>query len=449
MEDDVRLKQLLARTSESLWFVPSSMAASAVLLSYVTLEIDRSVQDGEAVRGLWFVFDVGTEGAHTTLSAIAQSVITVTGVVFSVTVVALQLAASQYTSRVLRTFLKDRGTKIVLGTFIATFTYTLLVERTVGSSPTDDEPFVPAISVTIAILMMLLSIVALIYFVNHIAQTIRASVIISNVAGDARRLVDRLFPENLGKPVDRPTHEGVPPAPGAEAIRIKARKGGYLQTIDEDTLFRMAAEARSTIFMARPIGHFMLPGETIAFVEFESRESDPRARKKILRQVEAAFGIGSEWTLEQDLERALVELSDIAVRALSPSLNDPTTATMALDRLGEVLTLRGTREEPAAVRSDESGSIRLVTHRLSWERSVEVAFEKIRLNARAVPSVMVRLIECCGGVRRLVGPDRQTALEQQIRLAQMYALTELDLEEERGRIERATAAALEAVAPNR
>lgn len=401
------------RISQSLWFVPSVLTAVAAIAAYVTVEVDRNWVDPELVRSFWFVFDVGSDGARATLGAIAQSVITVTGVVFSVTIVALQLAASQFTPRVLRTFLSDRANQIVLGIFIATFTYTLLVVRTVGTPFDADAAFVPSISVTVSILLSLVSIGALIFFINHIAQSIRASQIISHVTHDARKLIDELFPSTIGAAEEEVPLAQDPPNVVAH-LSICAEKAGYLQGIDEDQLFGIAEEGRAVIRMDVPVGDFVLPHENMASVWFDDAEFTDEEREKMEQRVREAFVIGNHWTLGQDFERALVELTDIAVRALSPGINDPTTANLCVDRLGELLILLGNRKTPSAVRADGEGKIRFYTRRLSWSRAVDVAFAKVRHYGAGSPSVALRMLEICGRVRAQVPLERRGDIERQI-----------------------------------
>jgi uncharacterized membrane protein len=161
----------------SLWFIPTLLVLGAFALAFVTVVVDRRFE-GSRAQATWFLFGVGAEGARGVLSAIAGSIITVTGVVFSITIVALQLASTQYSPRVLRTFLEDRANQVVLGVFIATFTYSLLILRTVRGESDDLDAFVPSISVSTALLLGIVSVGLLIFFINHIAQSIRASVII-------------------------------------------------------------------------------------------------------------------------------------------------------------------------------------------------------------------------------------------------------------------------------
>lgn len=421
------------RISQSLWFIPALLTLLAAIGAYVSVELDRNVWNLELARSFWFVFDIGGEGARSTLSAIAQSLITVTGVVFSVTIVALQLAASQFTPRVLRTFLSDRGNQVVLGIFIATFTYTLLVERTVGTPFGSETAFVPSISVTIAIVLTLISIGALIYFIDHVAQSIRASIIISHVTDDGRNLIEGLFPEQVGG-AERQAAENVALPDDAEHLRVVCVKGGYLQAVDEDALFDVADEGKAVIRMEPPMGRYVLPGEVLASVWFDDGRTDEDRSDQIEEKVREAFVLGEHWTLGQDFERALVELTDIAVRALSPGINDPTTASQCVDRLGDLLVLLGNREMPDRLRMNSSRQVRFIARRLRWERAVQVAFENIRHYGSSSPAVALRMIEVCGRVRAQVPRNRRPALEEQISDVVEAAKSSITLESDRERV---------------
>jgi uncharacterized membrane protein len=438
----LRLSSLWNRLSESLWFIPGVLTAFSALAAYLIVEIDRGVEEPDRLREWAFLFDVGSEGARQTLTAIAQSIITVTGVVFSVTIIALQLTASQFTPRVLRSYMRDRGTQWVLAIFISTFTFTLLVQRTVGSEPgTDEDAFVPVLAVTTSIVLALLSVGALIYFIDHVAQSIRASRIIDRVTSDARGLVQRLFPDDIGE--GEPAEpEAIPDLPAEPHAVILCRRGGYLNELNEDALFDTAAEGGALIRMEPSMGHFVLPGESLASIWFREGTS-PADRAKIEKKVEKAFVVGGEWTLHQDPERALVELSDIAVRALSPSLNDPTTATMCIDRLGELLVLLGRRRAPPLFRHDGDERVGFIAKRLSFDRAVGVSFEKIRHHGASNPSVAIRLVRVCGRVMRQVPEHRRNPLREEIRSTLELARMSIDSTTDLARLAEAERDALE------
>jgi uncharacterized membrane protein len=313
----------------------------------------------------------------------------------------------------------------------------------VGSGPDGDEAFVPEIAVTFSIVLTLVSVGALIFFINHIAQSIRASVIVHHVADDALRLIEKLFPADFGDSVSDADRVVVPPPTREEDAHIVlAENGGYLQFVNDSTIFSLAKAGRAVIRLDPTMGRFLLPGEPLAHVWPDAAMRSALTSEELEAKIRDALSIGDEWTLQQDLERALVELSDIAVRALSPSLNDPTTATMCVDHFGEILTRLGNRATPSPHRVDETGSIHFITEHFPWDRAVEVSFEKIRHYGKQAPSVLLRIIETCGRVRRLVPASRRPPLEAQVRLALETGRRALQAETDIERLEQAASRAL-------
>jgi uncharacterized membrane protein len=404
-----QLRALWDRIHNSIWFVPTAMAVGSLMLAWLTVWLDKRFEDDD-VHELWFVMDVGSEGARGVLQAISGSMITVTGTVFSITIIVLQLASQQYTPRVLRSFTTDRFTHVVLGTLIGTFTYTILVQRTVRSSNDDAEAFVPIISVSIAVVLALVSILLLVVFIHSIAQSVRASAIINSVAKDISGVIERLFPEQIGEPAPEDEAGALESTPVGRMLSITTDGGGYLQAVDDNSLFELADEGRFAVRMEKRIGDFLLPGEVIA-TAWLSRDAEPR---KIEKQVLEAFVIGDEKTLQQDVERGIIELLDIAVRALSPSLNDPTTAILAIDRLAEALVRIGTRRFPPLVRTDDEHQIRFIARRHEYDELVTLAFDQIRHHGRDNYVILVRLAEVMGRVALQVPEARRGRLREEV-----------------------------------
>ncbi|HEY9737247.1 MAG TPA: DUF2254 domain-containing protein, partial [Trichocoleus sp.] len=191
----LRLSKLKETLLTSYWFVPTVMAASAIALAFGLVALDRTTP--QDLEGLSWIYQGGADGARAVLSAIAGSMVTVAATAFSITIVALQLASSNYGPRLLRNFMQDRGNQVVLGTFIATFIYCLLVLRTIRGE--DYQLFVPQVSVTVGVMLAILSIGVLIYFIHHASTIIQVSHIIAEVSHDLKQVTDRLFPENLGQ----------------------------------------------------------------------------------------------------------------------------------------------------------------------------------------------------------------------------------------------------------
>jgi uncharacterized membrane protein len=372
----------------SIWLIPSIFTVLAIGLAMASVTLDRSLQSSDWLPEQWFFFEVGSEGARGVLGVIAGSLITVTGVVFSITVVALQLASSQFTPRVLRSFITDRTNQIVFGTFIATFTYALLVQRTVRSVSDDLERFVPSISVNIAVLLALVSIGLLIRFIDHITRSIRASQIIHRVSTDLCEAIETLFPEKFGQPAPNDLAQlEADLASRDEPLRVCAIEAGYLQTIDAYTIFHLDLKTPLTIRMEQAIGEFVLPGEVLLSVWAEASIDE----QQLCSDLREACVLGLSRTNEQDVAWGLIELSDIAIKALSPGINDPTTAVMVIDRLGEGLVILGRRALPEALRTDADGQVQVITRQISFAHAVEVSFGRIRQYGADQPMIKARL----------------------------------------------------------
>lgn len=392
----------------SIWLIPTICAFLAVGLAIATVWADRRFQTGDTLAAQWFLFDVGAEGARGVLGVIAGSIITVTGVVFSITVVALQLASSQFTPRVLRSFIADRTNQLVFGGFIGTFTYALLVQRTVRSADDDLERFVPSISVTVALLLALVSIGLLIRFIDHITRSIRASHIIHRVTQDVCDAIDTLFPEQFGRPDPAGLAKLEAELARRDApLRVCAEQAGYLQTIDARAIFDLAAGGPLVIRMEQDIGAFVLPGELLLSVWGEaSLDNDD-----LCRQLRGACVLGSSRTNDQDVAWGLTELSDIAVKALSPGINDPTTAAMAIDRLGESLVRLGNRSLPERLRTGADGTIRVIARRIAFQDAVETAFAQICHYGADQPLILDRLRDVVSRVAAHVPEAQREPLE--------------------------------------
>lgn len=401
-----RLRMMWIRVRDSLWFLPGVLTlAGTVLALSVTQAEERGIFDVEMLRS--WVFGGGVDGARGVLSVIAGGLITVTGVVFSVTIVALQLASTQFTPRILRNFTADRGNQLVLGVFIGTFTYTLLVLRTIRSADDGEDPFVPRVGVTLAVVLVLVAIGFLIFYINHSARSIQVAAILDRVARRTLGDVHRLFPEQVGRA--DPDEPPDPRPPGQPSATVLADSAGYLQAVDGTGLFRLGEGRRLVIAMEPHIGDFVLPGQPLATV------SPPgEVDEEVCRQVRRAFVLGPERTPGQDVEFGLVEISDIALKALSPGINDPTTAFRCIDRLSEILLEMGRRVPPRPWRTD-AGNVHYLARHPSFERAVGLAFGQIRHFGASNPTIVRKLVETLARLTSLVPPPRRAVLYAQAR----------------------------------
>jgi uncharacterized membrane protein len=401
-----------ARVRDSLWFIPALCTAGAAALAAATVRVQVLEVVPTALRRE-LLFGGGAEGARGVLSAIAGSLITVTGTVFSVTIVALQLSGSQYTPRVVRSFLADRPNQIVLGIFIGTFTYALLVLRTIHGASDGVPAFVPAFAVTVSVALVLVAIGALIFFINHAARSIQVSVILDRETARTKQRIEEVFPETLDDPTGREAHDpprGVPrvPTPPADTRvhEVDATEGGYIQAVHVRSLVGAAERAGVTVRLTRRVGEFVIAGETVAEAWPAERCTAPLARA-----VRQAVLLGAERTPEQDPEFGIIEISDIAVRAMSAAINDPTTAMQCVDRLAELLTHLARRRVPAPPVAGRSGVPRYVPLGTTFDRALGLAFDQLRYSASGNPAVMRKLVDTIARLRELAPPRYHAALE--------------------------------------
>lgn len=364
-----RLARLWEGLRTSFWFLPTAMAAAAITLSFALVRIDTRLAEG-FVRDRGWLYAFGPDGARAVLSAIAGSMITVAGLTFSITMLTLQLASSQFGPRLLRNFMRDRGNQVVLGTFIATFVYCLLVLRTVRG--TEGSSFVPHLSVAIGVGLALVSIAVLIYFIHHVASSIRLETLLPELAAETRAAVDRLYPAEPAA-----TGAGDPAEIDAgllltAAVDVLSDGTGYVQRIDTEALMYCARAADLVVRVDCRPGAFVT-GRTVLV----SAGPAERLDDDLAARLRGAFVVGQERTPEQDIEFSIRRIVEIAQRALSPGVNDPTTALYCIDRLGETLGRLAGRPAPSPLLVDEDGRVRVVRQSAPIAPTVRSAFAAV------------------------------------------------------------------------
>lgn len=415
------LSKLLNNLRTSLWFIPTLMVVGAALLSLLTQYVDTTLVGHEMPRWIEvFTYAGEPDGARTILGAIAGSMITVAGTVFSITIVALSLASSQFGPRLLRNFLSDRGNQAVLGTFVATFLFCILVMRQVYGETSASRPDVPAVSVSMAIALGVVSLGVLIYFIHHIAQSMQAEHIVSTVYEELQAQVAHMFPEKTGTPADtqtrKPEETDIEAALDREGQLLVSNGSGYIQAVDADSLLGLAQQHQLVIRLALRPGDFVLPEAALVFV---LPRLDEQQTKDLTLKVRECFALDMCRTPHQNIEFGIDQIVEVAVRALSPGINDPFTAMTCIDRLGAVLSLLTNRTIPSPYRTCSSGKIRLIIPPVSYRSLVERAFSQIRQNARTVPSVIIRLTETIARVG-----ERESISRRRILLRQVMAIAE-------------------------
>jgi uncharacterized membrane protein len=378
------------RLRSGFWFVPGIMTGAAILFAFATVALDESVTvTGWMVEQSW-AYTGGAEGASLVLSTIAGSMITIAGVVFSMTLVALSLASSQLGPRLLRNFMRDTRNQVVLGAFVATFLYCVLVLRTIRRA--EEVVFVPHLSVTVGVLLAIVSLGVLIYFIHHVSISIQADEVVARVSNELIDGIDRLFPEKMGHgaphPADVLAGAGLPAAFDLEARPVGSAEDGYLQSIDPDALMALAKDENAIFRLERRPGQYVVMGCPLVTVW-----PGDRLTETLEERINSAFILGHQRTAAQDIEFPIHQLVEIAVRALSPGINDPFTATTCVDRLGSALHRLAQREMPSPFRLDEQDRLRVVAPRVSFPEIVNTSFGPIRQYARSSAVVTIRLLE--------------------------------------------------------
>lgn len=384
-----RLTNVATRLRTSFWFLPTTMAAGGVLLAVAALWLD---QRGVGARGfLRRVVEGGPEGASALLSTLAGSMVTVTGVVFSITIVTLSLASNQFGPRLLRSFMRDRATQVVLGTFIATFVYCLVALVNIGGPDGSTARF----TVAVAVLLTLVSIAVLIFFIHHVAMAIQADTVVAHVHRDLRHRIEVLY----GGPGDgggggsgagNAGEDRAPTLPSWEPATLAAPRSGYLQSVGESDLAEAADRLDVVVRVLLRPGDFVAAGAPLLEV-WSGRPLDDRARRRLLRHLI----VGDGRTEEQDVAFAVDQLVEVAARALSPGINDPFTAVTCLDRLGSALRRLAVLPEPSPHRF-HGGRLRVVVRRHSFEEVADAAFHPLRRHGRGFVSVLGRMLDALG-----------------------------------------------------
>jgi uncharacterized membrane protein len=381
---NVKLVKVWDALHTSYWFLPGILAISSIILAVVTLTLDRIIDFDD-----WdWMYAGGPEGSRAVLSAIASSMVSVTATSFSITIVAMQLASSTFGPRLLRNFMKDTGNQIVLGVFIGTFIYSLLVLRAIYNE--DFDLFVPHLSVTVGIALAILSIGVLIYFIHHASTIIQASHVLQSVSDDLDKAIDRLFPEKIGvnPQEDQPHREDIPPDFPLQAYPIKTKKNGYLQAINDEKLMEIARQYDLLVLVKFRPGKFVVKGSELVMVW-----PGIRVNNKLKQQLQQIFIIGRERTEQQDIEFPIQQLVEIALRAISPGINDPFTAIRCIDRLSAGLCYLVQRQFPSPYRYDYDNQLRVMVPSLDFEGIVGQAFNQIRQYGKSDAAVTIRLLE--------------------------------------------------------
>ncbi|SFO01563.1 Uncharacterized membrane protein [Nitrosospira briensis] len=397
----------------SFWFMPSLIVAISIVLATAAINVDSAIESEILAR--WpRLFGVGAEGARQMLSTIASSMMTVVGVTFSMTLVTLALASSQYTSRVLGSFMRSRTTQVVLGVFAGIFTYCLVVLRTIRDN--GETAFVPGLAVFLGVVLALAGVGVLILFIHHIATSIQASNIICSVAEETLAAIKRVFPQHANDLSEEEENRRMHLLIAANHWEdICAEASGYVQTIDYDALRDLAGKRGTIIKINYGIGDFVVKGMAVASMV---RRDLPEER--IVREVRSFYSIGSRRTIEQDPDFGIRQIVDMAVKALSPGVNDTTTAVTCINYLTSILCYLVSRSFPLQIHYDKEEP-RLISVQATFEALLGASFDEIRRNASRNTRVIVSMLDALQliGTRTSVVPRKEALSKQAKSIAEL------------------------------
>jgi uncharacterized membrane protein len=382
----------------SLWALPLLMVLVAIGAAILAVHVPLSPGD----NSVWFLYSGSAEEAPPFLTSLVTAMITMATLVISITMVVLTLAAQQLGPRLIRSFMADRRTQATLGLFFATVVYLLLVLRAAYGNVEN----VPNLAVSGGTLLVLLCLVALLVFVHHLARSIIADNTIERVGEALDEDILRLLPPPGGKyekaPDKRPSETGSP-------LSLKAN--GYVQGLDYEGLVSIAQEADAVIEISFKPGRHVVQGSTYAWISPADAANDD-----IRDQIESCVVVGGERASIQDLEASVRQLVEVGLRALSPGINDPFTATAVIDRLTTSLAKIMRRGPAQCVWTDFDGVVRLIAPHSTFADIVQESFRQIRQHGSDQPAILIRLVESLGQLLALADKDQIPTLKEQVEI---------------------------------
>ncbi|WP_127846228.1 DUF2254 domain-containing protein [Psychroflexus aestuariivivens] len=382
-----KLAFIWSELTNSFWFIPILIILCALGLSAVSIYLDQLIDFNTVTYFKYFVTE-SADSARSVLSTISGAMIGVAGTVFSITLVALTLASSQFGSRLLRNFMHERLNQVVLGIYVSTYLYCLIILNVVKDN--DGMQFIPSLSILISIFAAVANIVLLIVFIHHISVSIQADNVISDISESLTKNVEFIFSEEIEEDsISNPSED-------VEAIienyskhtTVKSSESGYLQYMQNETLLNFAIENNILIITKHRPGNYLVKGEKI-FDIYTNSDIDQEA----ISNLNSNFITGKSRTPQQDAEHAIHQMVEIACRALSPGINDPYTAITCIDNLTSTMCYLTKVKFPEKYRYDDDGNLRYVLRPLTYEGMLNTSFLQIRQFSKGSPAVVIRLME--------------------------------------------------------
>jgi len=431
-----KLKLFWINLRSSLWFVPGLMMCGSISLALVLIEIDSGV------KSAWLaafprLFGLGADGSRGMLSAIAGSMLTVAALAFSLTLNAVTQASGQFTPRIFRNFMRDRANQFVLGYFVSVFAFCLIVLRTIRGG--DELKFVPSLSVMFGLVFALGGVLVLIFFIHHIADSLQITTILNRITDETKKSVETLFPQELG---DAATGDEKDAAALAAKMKdwakIPALESGYVQSVDTEGLLKFAVENKVLIRMRRGIGQFVGSGAALAEIapDTETIVQKIALNDEKIGEINNFCAISRHRTVEQDVGFGIRQIVDIALKALSPGINDTTTAVNCIDHLGEIVGQIARRRIPTNVRTKDDVP-RVIVVAPDFGDYVATAFDQIRVSGKANQAIYERLLDTLAFISECsAAPDRRAAVLRQIDLVKAAADRTLETDYEKEKVRK-------------
>jgi uncharacterized membrane protein len=379
-----RLRNVIVLLRSQLWIIPLVLSALALSLAYWVLTSGASYLEVQDVGGFWWLYGGDASSARDLMSSLLSGLMTMTSLVVSVTFVILTLAANQLGPRLISTFMGDRQIQTVLGLFLGTILYVLVVLRSLDETLGPEG--VPHVAVTIGSALTVVCLFALLFYVHKIASAIIADSIVARVADDLHNDIRSMLSAEPNE-----TERAIPDLTRPRAGAVSLDRSGYIQVIDYDRLLTLACRADAVFAVKVRAGHFVLKnGEHVVV------HAGRPVGEEAVQATRAAFVVGRERSSAQDLEFGLRQLVEIALRALSPGINDPYTAIAVIDRLAAALEEIFMRSLQQAVWRDKEGKVRVIAQRSDVQGLADAAFDAIRQAGRDIPAVLIRMADVLG-----------------------------------------------------
>ncbi len=420
----------------SLWFIPGLMLISAIVLAIGLIELD-SLVGHQWLNNFPRLFGLGADGARGMLTAIASSMLSVAALMFGLTLNTMTQASGQFTPRIFRNFMRDRANQFSLGYFVSIFVYCLIVLRTIRGG--DEIQFIPSIAVFVGLLLALFGVIMLIFIIHHIADSLQITSILNKIVCETKIAIDKTLPlepnqaKNLNDEIKL-----LQINQNEHWQKIPTLRSGHLQNINIDGLLKFAECNQLTLKMERSIGQFAWRGTTLLMAKNNANAENVGVAidDEKIEQLNQLLSFDNHRTIEQDVDFGIRQIVDIALKALSPGINDTTTAINCIDNIGELMGEIARREFPSNIITAKNGG-RIVLLNPSFESFVETAFDQIRISGKANLAIFERLLETLAFIAECTNDERRhTILKQQFSLVTDYATQTLETNYEKDKLIR-------------